>query len=118
MARPKIRGGTRRCHDRYGFCARITTRGEAAEEDAGVRGVAARLGDAEADVVQELPELVQRVDADRVGALLRAAVVDHERALHPHAAGDEVDAHVVHADATVALEPDLARRAVERRSRG
>ena len=74
----------------------------------GRRGMAAHLGDAEADLVQQLAELVQRVEADRVDALASAAVVEDHRALHAQAARDEVDAHVVHADARVALEPDLS----------
>src|SRR5580704_2347513 len=76
-----------------------------AEEHA--RGVrpAAHLAHLEPVLVEDLPELVQTVRPERVLDLARTAVVEHHRALDPHPARDEVDDHLVHADAPVALEP-------------
>src|SRR5580704_13214898 len=79
------------------------------EEHAGVRGVPRHLEHLEAGLVQHLAELVEPVEADRVVALARAAVLEHHRALDPEAGGEEVDVHLVHAHAAVALEPDEAR---------
>src|SRR5690349_15280892 len=82
-----------------------------AEEDARVGRVARDLDDLEASVVEHLAELVQRVQADGVVDLLGAAVLEHDGALHAEAAREEVDVHLIHADAPVALEPDQARLA-------
>src|SRR6185437_3066553 len=79
------------------------------EEHARVRRVAGDLDDLEAGVVEHPPELVEAVEADRVVALARAPVLEHHGPLDPEAAREEVDEHLVHAHAPVALEPHQAR---------
>src|ERR1700679_3943529 len=82
-----------------------------AEEHARVVRVTGDLDHLEARVVQHLAQLVEAVDADRVVALAGAAVLEHHGALDAQAAGEEVDVHLIHADAPVSLEPDQARLA-------
>ena len=69
------------------------------------RGVTAGFRNAKAHIVKELTELVQRIEANRVGAFPRSTIIQHHASLDAQATGDEIDCHVVHAYRRVAFEP-------------
>jgi len=64
------------------------------------------FGHAKADVVEHLAKLVQRVEPHRISAFPRAPIVKNEASLDAHTTRQKIDAHVVHADATVTLVPN------------
>ena len=69
------------------------------------------LKDPEASIVKHLAQLVKCIKAYGVIAFASPPVVKHYRSLDPEPASEKVEDHLVHTNATIALEPDRARLA-------